>query len=266
MFQASNLYHRLNRRGYIVGPTGTGLEPIRTNLHRLPLDIIEPLGRGILRASWQRIYDQVEEEILACCPFGTYQVSEAVLCEHYKVSRTVIRDVLNRMHGGGLIEKDRWSHWIAGPLSARHLDEHFGMRKILEPAALIVASETLTPQFLKERRDRLDSGSPDLGLQELDRLERDLHCDCVLAIKNRRLVDAINQNHLPFSVNRQFAAKICPIQAEPIRSEHRLVFDCLLLKSPTAAGAALEQHITPAPSPPPPTLTASSPFNPPPLA
>jgi DNA-binding GntR family transcriptional regulator len=248
MLQDSNLIHRLNRRGYIVGPTGTGLEPIRTNLHRLPLDIIEPLGSGILRASWQRIYDQVEEEILACCPFGTYQVSEAVLCEHYKVSRTVIRDVLNRMHGGGLIEKDRWSHWIAGPLSARHLDEHFGMRKILEPAALIVASETLTPQFLKERRDRLDSDSPDLGPQELDRLERDLHWDCVLAIKNRRLVDAINQNHLPFSVNRQFAAKICSIQAEPIRSEHRLVFDCLLLKSPTAAAAALEKHITAAAS------------------
>src|SRR5258708_18843907 len=211
MFQASNLYHRLNRRGYIVGPTGTGLEPIRTNLHRLPLDIIEPLGRGILRASWQRIYDQVEEEILACCPFGTYQVSEAVLCEHYKVSRTVIRDVLNRMHGGGLIEKDRWSHWIAGPLSARHLDEHFGMRKILEPAPLIVASETLTPQFLKERRDRLDSGSPDLGLQELYRLELDLLWDSELPIKTPRLSHTLIQNNLPLPLTLHSPTTISPI-------------------------------------------------------
>ena len=66
MLQDSNLIHRLNRRGYIVGPAGTGLKPIRTNLHRLSLDIVKPLGSGILRASWQRIYDQVEEEILAC--------------------------------------------------------------------------------------------------------------------------------------------------------------------------------------------------------
>src|SRR5258708_33754767 len=139
--------------------------------------------------------------MLAWCDVGIFRGWDAGLVGNEKVRRAVMRDVLDRMDGGGLIEKDRWSHWIGGPLSARHLDEHFGMRKILEPAALIVASETLTPQFLKERRDRLDSGSPDLGLQELDRLERDLHWDCVLAIKNRRLVDAINQNHLPFSVN-----------------------------------------------------------------
>jgi DNA-binding GntR family transcriptional regulator len=104
------------------------------------------------------------------------------------------------------------------------------------------------PRGFSKNAETASIGSPDLGPQELDRLERDLHWDCVLAIKNRRLVDAINQNHLPFSVNRQFAAKICHIQAEPIRSEHRLVFDCLLLKSPTAAAAALEKHITAAAS------------------
>lgn len=244
MLEEANVIHRLNRRGYMVGPSGTGLQPIRTNLHRLSLNVIEPLESGVLRASWQRIYDQVEEGILSCCPFGTYQISESILCDHYNVSRTVIRDVLNRIHSRGLIEKDRWSHWIAGPLSARQLDEHFAMRKILEPVALMAASETLTPEFLKLRRERLDSSSsPDLTEDELDRLERDLHWDCVLAIKNRRLIDAINQNHLSFSINRQFAARIRPFQAEPIRAEHRLVLDCLLLKTPAAAAAALERHI-----------------------
>jgi DNA-binding GntR family transcriptional regulator len=248
MLEEANLIHRLNRRGYIVGPSGTSLQPIRTNLHRLSLNIMEPLGNGALRASWQRIYEAVEEEILSCSPFGTFQISEAILCDHYNVSRTVIRDVLNRIHGRGLIEKDRWSHWIAGPLSARRLDEHFAMRKILEPAALIAASGTLTPEFIMQRRDRLDSSSQDLSESELDRLERDLHWDCVLAIKNRRLIDAIEQNHLSFFINRQFAAKICPIQAEPLRAEHRLVFECLLLKTPVAAAAALEKHIVAAAS------------------
>jgi DNA-binding GntR family transcriptional regulator len=248
MLEDADLIHRLNRRGYIVGPSGTTLQPIRTNLHRLSLNIIEPLGTGALRASWQRIYEAVEEEILSCSPFGTFQISEAILCDHYNVSRTVIRDVLNRIHGRGLIEKDRWSHWIAGPLSARRLDEHFAMRKILEPAALIAASGTLTPEFVMQRRDRLDSSSQDLSESELDHLERDLHWDCVLAIKNRRLIDAIEQNHLSFFINRQFAAKICLIQADPIRAEHRLVFECLLLKTPVAAAAALEKHIVAAAS------------------
>jgi DNA-binding GntR family transcriptional regulator len=123
------------------------------------------------------------------------------------------------------------------------------MRKILEPAALIAASATLTPEFIMQRRERLDSSSSaDLSEPELDHLERDLHWDCVLAIKNRRLIDAIEQNHLSFFINRQFAAKICPIQAEPVRAEHRLVFECLLLKTPVAAAAALEKHIVAAAS------------------
>jgi hypothetical protein len=58
------------------------------------------------------------------------------------------------------------------------------------------------------------------------------------------LIEAINQNHLPFFINQQFAARIHPIGWDALRSEHRLVFNCLLLKAPDAAAAALEKHIT----------------------
>ena len=41
------------------------------------------------------------------------------VCSHFDVRRTVVRDVLNRLNHDGLIEKDRWSHWTAGPLTSR---------------------------------------------------------------------------------------------------------------------------------------------------
>ena len=58
------------------------------------------------------------------------------MCEHFEVSRTVVRDVLGRLNHDGLIEKDRWSHWTAGPLTARDVQESYEMRRLLEPAAL----------------------------------------------------------------------------------------------------------------------------------
>lgn len=245
MLEQANLIYRLNRRGFVVGTSEMNLRPTRANLHRLPLEIAYAIGNGALRASWQRIYDEVEQEVLSCSPFGSFQISETMLCEHYAVSRTVIRDVLSRMHGRRLIEKDRWSHWVAGPLSVRLLDEHFAMRRILEPAALFSACETLSKEYIAERLERLDSNATlALTKEALVGLEKDLHTDCVLNIRNRRLIEAINQNHLPFFINQQFAARIHPIGLDALRSEHRLVYNCLLLKAPDAAAAALEKHIT----------------------
>ena len=97
---------------------------------RLPLDLRTELGGTGGRASWESIYDEVEAE---CSRLQSRSASSRSrrrrLGEHFAVSRTVVRDVLNRMHGRNLIVKDRRSHWIAGPLSARMLDDYHELRR-----------------------------------------------------------------------------------------------------------------------------------------
>jgi DNA-binding GntR family transcriptional regulator len=129
------LVHRFNGRGYLVGAASSGLEPIRVNLLTLNLDVSGDIQDYAQRAAWQRIYGEVADRVVACCPFGAYKISESVMCSHFDVSRTVVRDVLNRLNHDGLIEKDRWSHWTAGPLTSRDVKEHFEIRALLEPAA-----------------------------------------------------------------------------------------------------------------------------------
>src|SRR5258707_11819671 len=127
------IVRRANGRGFVVGNSGPSEPSKRLNLHALQLELSERLGGSVKRATWEGIYDEVEAKVLACSPFGTFQISEAGLGEHFRVSRAVIRDVLNRMHVRNLIDKDRRSHWIAGPLSARMLDESHEIRRALEP-------------------------------------------------------------------------------------------------------------------------------------
>ncbi len=236
---------RATGRGFIVG-TGPSLLPRRRNLHVLRLDLSARLGGETARAAWQHIYDETEAAILACTPFGTYQISEAALGAHFSVSRTVVRDVLVRMHSRGLIEKDRRSHWIAGPLSARMLDDCHELRILLEPGALARALSQLDRAELVAMRERLrtvlekpDTADPPL----IGTLETDLHQDCIRPVRNKHLVEAVRQAQVSLVIDRLFATYIGVHDLSDMLREHALVFDHLLLGDARGAAAALEHHL-----------------------
>ena len=75
----------------------------------------------------------------SCLIFGEFRIIETELGDHLGVSRTVVRDVLSRLHESGLIRKNQSSHWIAGPLTAASVRNLFDIRSILEPEALRMA-------------------------------------------------------------------------------------------------------------------------------
>ncbi len=237
---------RSKGRGFVVA-NGARPEPSkRINLHTLPLEISGALGGSVGRASWERIHDEVEAKVFACSPFGTFQISEAALGEHFRVSRTVIRDVLNRMHGRNLIGKDRRSHWTAGPLSARMLDENHEIRRALEPRALAAALARFDRVELAAMRERVQQA---IALREqadqstIDRLEADLHVRCIDGLRNRRLVDAVRQAQVSLAVNRLFGLYIGFHDESDMLLEHRLVFDHMILGDTKGAEAALEHHL-----------------------
>ena len=216
------------------------------NLHALPLEISERLGGGVKRATWEGIYDEVEAKVLACSPFGTFQISEAALGEHFRVSRTVIRDVLNRMHGRNLIGKDRRSHWTAGPLSARLLDENHEIRRALEPRALATALPALDLAALAAMRESVREAIATRGTRRSDDDRRPRGGPprrCIERLRNRRLVEAVRQVQVSLAINRLFGVYIGFHDESGMLLEHRLVFDHMILGDATGAAAALEHHL-----------------------
>ncbi len=199
--------HRYNGRGYLVGPMSANVQPWRGDLREIGLRLPEPLAHSIGRFAWERIYAEVETQVATCIPFGTYRVLESGICDQYRVSRTVAREVLSRLRDRALIEKDRHSHWIAGPLTARALTEHFELRQLLEPAALLAVAGDLDRVELVRMRDRLAAAEADFGQVTstmIDAFEEDLHVTCVLKVKNRRMAATIMQSQLPFVTNSLF--------------------------------------------------------------
>jgi putative spermidine/putrescine transport system substrate-binding protein len=240
------LVHRFNGRGYLVGAASSAVEPIRVNLMTLNLDVSGDIQDYAHRAAWQRIYGEVADRVVTCSPFGAYKISESVMCSHFEVSRTVVRDVLNRLHHDGLIEKDRWSHWTAGPLTSRHVKEHFEIRGLLEPAALRQAAGSLAPLELRRMKARLElalRGPQSITPTELDRIERDLHEASFTGVANRRLILAIRQSQAPDVIDRLFAQEVGLHEVEAMLREHCIVLDYLIAGNLDGATGALTLHL-----------------------
>lgn len=237
---------RSEGQGYVVPPTDAAAAPARVNLHLLDLDLDERVSETLVAPSWERIYEEVEAEVLNCTPFGTYQISEALLVTHFDVSRTVIREVLARLHGRSLIRKDRASHWVAGPLSARMLDDAHDIRRLLEPAAVAAAAGRIDRSQLTAMREALRAAlslAGGLRQDQVEDLEADLHDTCAAASRNRLLVETVRISQIGRVVNRLFGTYIGVHDEIEMLVEHRLVFDHLLLGDGAGAEAAMRFHL-----------------------
>jgi DNA-binding GntR family transcriptional regulator len=224
----------LDTQGYVVGPPLANGAPARTNLHRLALDLPEALGKNLGQASWERIFEAVEADVMNCIPFGTFQVSEAVIGDHFDVSRTVVRDVLSRMATRGLITKDRSSHWIAGPFGARMLDDAHDVRRLTEPSALAAAMPHVATALVT-------SGA--VPQATIERVEQDLHVEMLRPLRNKLLAQTVRLSQISLVINRLFSTYIGVHDEAEMLREHALVYDHLLVGDPEGAMAASRHHL-----------------------
>lgn len=240
---AEGLVRRFDGRGFVVpGATGATARLSR----RLPDDLrAEPAASE--GAAWRRLHDEVEREIAARIAFGPLRIVEAAMAEHFGVSRTVVRDVLSRLHGVGLLEKDRQGRWIAAPLTAQRLAELYELRWLLEPAALVDAAPRLGIGELRRMVARLDdalSRYPEVTGAELDALEHDLHVDCLDRCRNRQVVRVLKHTQLLLISSRHLFDRFLRLpETEPFLGEHRQVLRFLIEGETATAAAALVDHL-----------------------
>lgn len=242
--EQDDLVHRHGGRGFVVGRPAAR-EPLRTDLRRLGLVVTDEMDEALqTRGSWERVAADLEAAVLSCLVFGEFRIVEAEAAQHFKVSRTVIRDALGRLQERGLLRKTRTSRWIAGPLTAHSLRDCYDLRRILEPAAIEAVAPSLDRVSLAALRDRIDAataaGAAGAGAADLFARFGDL---CVLAAPNGALVAVIRQNALLLDAATRSLARLgLPHDEAPVR-ELRVTIDLLLNGSVAAAAAWWRDHL-----------------------
>jgi len=241
--EEEGLLGRDGARGYVVvgAPRRSGRDRPELEIPEDALDLV----RG--RSEWQKIWDRVQGDLVACMPFGRYKIIEMTMAGHYGVSRTVTRDLLARLETLGLVEREGRSQCFLRHLTPALMSELYQVRRLLEPAALLEAAPLLDREDLERRRADLRTAEdlyPDIPPGGLAKYEQDLHVDTTNLCPNRSLVSLMRQTQtLILATNQLLPLYLGMPNSEPFFAEHRLVFELLLGGAPEAAALALEAHL-----------------------
>ncbi|MBS7691587.1 GntR family transcriptional regulator [Pseudomonas lalucatii] len=232
-------------RGYLVGR-----KPGRVIRKKLDAAIFaQPSGqsRPHKTESWQRVYNDIERELLHHSIFGSHRVNELELSKHYGISRTVSNQVLTRLQLQGLVEKDERSRWQLIEWDAQRLADLYEVRRRLEPYVLRRAAEHIPLEKLLHFIARLKRAMvqyPDMESREFDDLESDLHIRTLGYCPNREMLQMLRRTHsLLLSGKHILLDKSYFPEEEPFFQEHLEIFEHLRRGEPLLAAASMEEHL-----------------------
>ncbi|SLN09850.1 DNA-binding transcriptional regulator FrlR [Roseivivax jejudonensis] len=238
---------RFDGRGFLVAGADADAAPQRITLTAHMLGAEDDRLGAAPRAGAERIAQDFEATIAGALPFGRFRINEVGAAEHYNVSRTIIRELLQRHQDRGLLRKDRRSHWVLGPLTARDIAHYFAIRQRLEPLALEDSAPRLPPgtivQMLDDTEAALAAGGDTLTSEQVEKLEHDIHRRLLQETPNSQLLRFIEQSQIALTVNAVFSNVIGGRPFEPALREHLFVLGFLRRGSIEAAARALDEHL-----------------------
>ena len=168
---------------------------------------------------------------------------ESELADRFGVSRTPIREALQRLETQSLLTRDGRSLIVAS-LDHSQLSELYVVRGELEGLAARLAARHAAPEEVKVLRDMLNDDQKLIGdPQALSRANRRFHKQIHLASHNRFLVQQLDLVHRSMALlaTTSLTAKG---RSEGTLEEHSLIVDAIEAGDGEAADKALRDHIS----------------------
>jgi DNA-binding GntR family transcriptional regulator len=245
MLEDEGLIRRFDGRGYLVGGPNAKDEPIRRDLSKLDLWISNEIDSALQnRGLWERVYDEVEAAVAASLIFGDFRIIESELGDYYGVSRTVVRDVLSRLHERGLITKTSSSHWVASALTAQSVRERFELRGLMEPEAIRRAADRTEYDKIVEALRQARERDPEMNdAANWIGLDRALMTHCLMRGPNAHLIELIQQNRLPLAAASRALTKLGLPEDANAAGEYLVLFELIAARAIEAAAIYWRSHL-----------------------
>lgn len=203
------------------------------------LDIEKPPALG------DTIYQQLQEAILAgnIAP-GTTLVQHE-LAQRLGVSRTPVRDALERLTRDGLVVRSNGGRVYVAELSLEDLREKYQVRRSLEGLAAYLAAERITQkdldrlaQILDDMRDAVDKSDT----AEVTRNGSQFHAIITAACGNEFLKQLLGD--LTNSIRRYRSTAVdIPGRSEESLSEHETIYFALKDRDGQKAEHTMRDHV-----------------------
>ena len=185
--------------------------------------------------------------ILEAIDTGIYRpgdrLVESELAERFGVSRTPIREALQRLETQSMLTRDGRSLIVAS-LDHNQMADLYVVRTELEGLAARLAARHATPEEVRVMRDMVEADRTLIGQpEEMSRANRRFHKQIHLASHNRYLVQQLDLVHrsMALMATTSLAAEG---RGEVAMEEHNAIVEAIAHRDQDAAQIALRDHIS----------------------
>lgn len=233
-------------RGFLVG--GGSSTPLRVPLEASGLAIPPTSAENIAVRGWRdALYPTLEIEIAGCISYGTFGVAGAAMAKHYAVSRTTTQEMLGRLERVGLVEQGTNGRWIAPRLTVKGARDHYEMRRLLEPVALLDSVRRLGEGPVVAARARIAKLRPRsarLTVDDITAVEADLHRVLVDGCSNEPMRATITRSQLPLiATHMAFSRYLQTAEMARVLDDHDAVLVALQRGKDEVAASLLRDHL-----------------------
>lgn len=191
--------------------------------------------------------DDAYSMILAAIEAGTYRpgdrLVESELAERFGVSRTPVREALQRLETQAMLVRDGRSLIVAS-LDHNQLAELYTVRAELEALAARLAARHASPEEVRVlahmlAEDQANADNPEALARTNKRFHRQIH----LASHNRFLVQQLDLVHRSMALMAR-TSLAAEGRSETALAEHSQIVEAISAGDEQAADAALRRHIS----------------------
>jgi DNA-binding GntR family transcriptional regulator len=190
-------------------------------------------------------YERVREAILTGRARPNERLIEADLAVQLEVSRTPIRESLQRLAAEGLVVSKRHG-WVVREHTRDEIREIYEARAALEGYCAHLAAERGSENQLKRiaslHRDNTTGFSTSARRERLVRVNDQFHDAIIAAAQNERLANMVRQNRT-YYFNYRIAELYTDQEAETALAGHAAIVRALLARDSERAEREMRSHV-----------------------
>jgi DNA-binding GntR family transcriptional regulator len=187
------------------------------------------------------VYWQLRREIVRGELRPNQPLAEIDMAERLNVSRTPVRESMQRLAADGLVVSRR-RRWLVYEHSKQEIKEIYEVRLALEGYAARLASQRISDAQVEELARLRESASADGQLTVRVEHNEVFHNQLVAIAGNERLTSMLAHNR-NFAFNRQVASLYTPADLAVSGSQHTRLVEAVLARDGDAAERAAREHI-----------------------
>lgn len=231
-------------QGYsVVGGDGGEEKPDLSTLV-VPKDLVTMFDR---QPSWERIYSQIEEELVSLMPYGSFRINESSMTSYYGVNRNIIQLVVSRLCERGIAEKPSQSRCHLLAYDEAYVTDGYQLRAILEPSALRLAAPSIPMRQIRsslEAHRKVEADFERLAKTWLTKLEDQIHISFLSRCPNHRILTALAGAQAPLIPTTKMIRRVLgELVEQPLVAEHIAILEPLAEGDSERAAEMLKLHL-----------------------